>query len=579
MFTQQSAMATTGHNLANINTEGYSRQKVRTQSEQPGNDGTGGGVKRGVPQRVFDRFTSSKIVQEQSNSGIYSERQKFLNKIEIIFNEIDNTGLRNELNEFWNAWSFLANEPESSVAREQLVEQSDALTTKFRNMHGELRTLRSEANSRVAGVVAEINGIVAQIADLNRQISSFETTNRVANDARDQRQLLLEELAGKVDVQWLENDKGEFKVSVGTTGWTLVEGRNARQLRASLLGGETGMHHVKGIGENDYRVDLTNEFRAGELQEALMLRDKVIVDYMDQLDDLAFNLAQDVNRHHATGTGLNSGFERVKSAYGLNEDAQFQPMPFLKDGTMQLHLLDTEGNFLETYEVGVQAGVDTLHDIVDRINETIQGPLVVESTEEMQSVPTEAQEDFDVMAEDLFVPLSLRAQVEDDGSVSFQAGEGRRFIFGEDTSEMTLVMGLNHFFRTLKGAEDIQLSDRVMAEPNQVSTGKDLVPGDNQVALSIAQLQTTPTMQDDTMTFDEFYNGILADVGLRIERTQIEKEHQDNLLAQFQAIRDSVSSVNMDEEVTDLVQYQKAYEASAKFVSTVDQMMETVIQM
>lgn len=549
LFTQQSGIATAGHNIANLNTEGFSRQQVRTESELPQPDGTGGGVRPGIPRRVFDRFTTRKIVQEESNSAVFDARERFLSKVEIVFNELENAGLRRSLNEFWDAWSLVANEPESDAARERLVNHSDALTDRFRAMHSELHGIRTEANSRVAGVVAEINTIVSQIADLNRQVTSYELVDRTANDARDQRQLLLEKLAKLVDIQWSEGERGDVKVAIGRTGWTLVNGRRAGQLKPSLQGGETGMYHVKGIGKHEYKVDLTNEFRGGELKEVLDIRDKTIVSYMQQLDDVAFELAERVNRIHAGGTGLNSAMERTKSAYGLNPDAQVQPLPFIKDGIFQFHLLDDEGEFVATYEIEIQAGFDNIHDIVNRINETVNDPLY------------------------------FQASVEEDGAVVFQAGGGKRFILGDDSTDFTTIMGLNNFFETLKGAEDIQLSNRIMENPNNIATGKNLVPGDNQVALEIVKLQTTPTMNDETMTFDEYYNGILADVGLRIQRNQIEKEHQDNLLGQFKEIRDSVSSVNMDEEVANLVQHQKAYEASAKFVSTVDQMMETVIQM
>jgi flagellar hook-associated protein 1 FlgK len=140
-------------------------------------------------------------------------------------------------------------------------------------------------------------------------------------------------------------------------------------------------------------------------------------------------------------------------------------------------------------------------------------------------------------------------------------------------------LGFNSFFETLKGAEDLRLSDRIMLDPNTISTGRDLYPGDNRVALDIAKLQTDPHMRNDTMTFDEFYNTILADLGLRIQRNQTEKAQQDSLVNQFSQIRSSISGVNMDEELAKMMQYQKAYEASARFVGTVDQMMDTLVRM
>ncbi len=560
MFAQQGGLATAGHNISNINTPGYSRQESLTKAQFTQPDGTGGGVSRSVPQRVFDQFTSKKIVQENPNSGMYEQREMFLQKLEVIFNETDSTGLKTRLDQFWNAWTFLSNEPESDAARKQMRDQADALAQTFRETSSELHSLRAEANGRVAGLIAEINSISSQIADLNRQISSFENQHRTSNDARDQRQGLLEDLASKVDVQWWEDKNGEMKVAMGRTGWTLVDGRKSQPLHASLNGNETGMYFVQGVGKYQYREDLTDEIRAGALKEAISIRDEVIPQYTTQLNDIAYNLAYQINTEHATGTGLNSSFETIKSDFGLNAEAQTKPLPFLKDGEFNVQVLDEENNIQETYQIRVNAGADRLVDIVSRLNEAA-------------NPPRPENEEYGAK------PPSIVASIQDDGSLVLEAKQGKRFILGEDSSGLLAMMGLNSFFKTLKGASDISVSQQILDDPNYISTGRNLEPGDNRVALNIAKLQIAPTMQENTMTFDEYYNGILTDVGLRIQRNDTEKNHQDHLMAQFKDIRNAMSAVNMDEEVADLVRYQKAYEASAKFVTTTDQMMETVIQM
>lgn len=548
MTAQQSSITTTGHNIANVNTKGFSRQRSAHVAELPNGDGTGGGVRDGKIKRVFDRFSQNKVIEEQSNTSMFEARDKFLQKVEVVFNEMEGAGLRQVLNEYWDSWSLLANEPESDAARLKVRDQGDSLAKRFRSMNGELKTIRAEANSRVAGIVSEINLIANQIADLNRQIVVYESGDRVANDARDSRMQLMEKLSSLVDVRFFENNRGDMNVSVGH-GWTLVEGRNVRPLKANLLGGELGMYHVEAAGKNEFRRDITEEIRSGELKEILDLRDRVIVEYLNQLDDMAFGLAQQVNQIHATGTGLNASYESLKSSYGLNEDARNVPLPFIKDGTFQVHLLSEDNDVLETYEIEVMAGVDTVHDIIDRFNETVGDTSFI------------------------------YAGLEDDGSMRIQAGGGKRFIFGEDSTNLTMVMGFNNFFETLKGAEDMQVRDVIMQDPQNIATGRDLIPGDNRVALEISLLQTVPTMENNSQTFDEYYNGILADVGLRMQRNQVDKEHQENLLKQFTQIRDSVTSVNMDEEVANMIQQQRAYEAAAKFTSTIDTMMETVIRM
>ena len=544
----QRAMQTVGHNIANQETEGFSRQQVRSGTAAPDPTGVGGGAKAQPTSRVYDKFVQRKILQENPRSGMFKSRGEFLQKIEIIFSETEGNGLHQALNEFWNSWSQLSNQPESESARIQVRERSDVLARRFRGMHSQLDGLRNEINGRLVATINKVNELGQKVAELNRQIISYESGQRNANDMRDARNQAIEELSELVDVNSFENPNGRVTVIIGRD-WTLVEGNNRYQLEGKMKGGELGMLRIDGVSINDNRRDLTRIFREGEMSEMLRMRDDTIVGYQHNLDEIAFNLAGQVNKIHATGTGINSATDMMKSTFGLNSTALSQPLPFLKDGIFQLHLVDPHNEILETYEIEIQAGIDTLPDIVQRLNQTISDPGL------------------------------LQASIEADGSMLLQSASDYKFIFGEDQSSITQVLGLNSFFDTLKGAEDIQLSEHIRENTNNISTGKDLIPGDNRVALEIAKLQTRPTMRDETMTFDEYYNGVLTGMGLKIQRNKTEQAQQESMVRQFKEIRSSISSVNMDEELTDMMQYQKAYEASARFINTVDRMMETVIKM
>ena len=544
----QRAMQTVGHNIANQETEGFSRQQVHSGTAAPDPTGVGGGAKAQPTSRVYDKFVQRKILQENPRSGMFKSRGEFLQKIEIIFSETEGNGLHQALNEFWNSWSQLSNQPESESARIQVRERSDVLARRFRGMHSQLDGLRNEINGRLVATINKVNELGQKVAELNRQIISYESGQRNANDMRDARNQAIEELSELVDVNSFENPNGRVTVIIGRD-WTLVEGNNRYQLEGKMKGGELGMLRIDGVSINDNRRDLTRIFREGEMSEMLRMRDDTIVGYQHNLDEIAFNLAGQVNKIHATGTGINSATDMMKSTFGLNSTALSQPLPFLKDGIFQLHLVDPHNEIMETYEIEIQAGIDTLPDIVQRLNQTISDPGL------------------------------LQASIEADGSMLLQSASDYKFIFGEDQSSITQVLGLNSFFDTLKGAEDIQLSEHIRENTNNISTGKDLIPGDNRVALEIAKLQTRPTMRDETMTFDEYYNGVLTGMGLKIQRNKTEQAQQESMVRQFKEIRSSISSVNMDEELTDMMQYQKAYEASARFINTVDRMMETVIKM
>ena len=544
----QRAMQTVGHNIANQETEGFSRQQVRSGTSAPDPTGLGGGADAQPTSRVYDKFVQRKILQENPRSEMFKSRGEYLQKIEISFSETEGNGLHKALNEFWNSWSQLSNQPESEPARMRVKEQSDVLASRFRGMHSQLSGLRKEINGRLVATVNKVNELGQKVAELNRQIFSYEGRQRVANDMRDARNQAIEELSALVDVNSFEDPNGRTTVIIGRD-WTLVEGINRYQLDGKMKGGELGMLNIDGVSTNDNRRDLTRTFREGEMAEMLRMRDDTIVEYQKNLDEIAFGLAGKVNKIHASGTGINSAAEMMKSTFGLNSAALNQPLPFLKDGIFQLHLVDPHNEILETYEIEVQAGKDTLPDIVKRLNQTVNDPGL------------------------------LQASIEGDGSLLLQSGTDYKFIFGEDQSSLAQVLGLNSFFDTLKGAEDIQLSGHILENTNNISTGKDLIPGDNRIALEIAKLQTRPTMRDETMTFDEYYNGVLTGMGLKIQRNNTEQAQQESMVKQFKEIRSSISSVNMDEELADMMQYQKAYEASARFINTIDKMMETVINM
>ncbi len=544
----QRAMQTVGHNIANQETEGFSRQKVYSGTSAPDPTGVGGGADAQPTSRVYDKFIQKKILQENPRSGMFKTRGEFLQKIEIIFSEIEGNGLHQAMNEFWNSWSHLSNQPESESARIQVREKSDILVSRFRGMHTQLTGLRNEINGRLLANINRVNELGKKVAELNRQINSYETGKRIANDMRDARNKAIEELSDLVDVNSFEDPNGRTTVIIGRD-WTLVEGNNIYHLEGKMKGGELGMLRIDGVTTNDYRRDLTRTFREGEMSEMLRMRDEIILEYQKNLDEIALNLAEKINKIHAQGTGINSAKEMVKSSRGLNSMALERPLPFLEDGIFQLHLVDQYNEILETYEIEVEAGKDTLPNIINRLNQTVAEPEL------------------------------LQASIEGDGSMIIQAGTNYKFIFGDDQSNITQVMGLNSFFDTIKGAQDIKLSDQIYENSNNISTGKDLIPGDNRVALEITKLQNKPTMKNESMTYDEYYNGVLTGMGLKIQRNDTEQAHQESMVKQFKEIRSSISAVNMDEELTDMMQYQKAYEASARFINTVDRMMETVINM
>ncbi len=548
LMAQQSGMSTAGHNIANIDNENFSRQRVDLDPQHPFRSRFGAGVDIHQVERITDRFLTKRLIAEQSRGGNAEIRENGLRRLEALFAEVEGFGLRNALNEFWAAWGRLATQPEAEIFRQDLIASGQRLATRINGLNRDFRQMRKELNGRIAERVERANQLAGQIAGLNKRIQQTDRGRGEANDLRDEREGALKELSKLIQIDWFESEDKMVKVSIGN-GFPLVTGRRANSVEASFDNDEIGFFSLRGIDPKGISRDLTPHIQAGELKEFVVLRDKIVVGFIERLDELASELAFRINRLHNSGTGLNATYDRLTSSFALKPDAIAQPLPFLKDGLLSIHLVGQNNAYLETYQVELRAGEDTVQDVVNRINATVANP-------------------------DL-----LRAAVNSDGSVTIEAQGAFDFVLGEDETDFTAIMGFNNFFENLQGARDFRINRRLVEQPNRISTGRGLLPGENSVALAINQLQFEPTMTGESITFDEFYNGMLAELGLMINRAQEELRNQRLILDQFQKLRNEISSVNMDEEVADMVQFQRGFEAAAKFITSVDEMTRTVIEM
>lgn len=545
---QQAGMAVAGHNIANVGNENFSRQRVDLDPQHPQKSRFGTGVDLKAVERITDGFLNRRLIGEQARDGELAMRGDGLRRLENLFNDAEGLGLRAPLNAFWDAWGMLANEPESEIFRQEVIGASRALARRFNGIHAELVALRTDLNGRIALQVERINQLADQLVEQNRLIQQTERGTGETNDLRDEREATLKELSKLVRFDWVEDENHLVTVSIGD-GWPLVVGRRANKIEASHDNVELGMFSVRGIDPKGIPRDLTGTIRGGEMRELINLRDKTVVGVMDKVNQLASELAFKVNRVHASGTGINATFDVMRSSFALREDALDKPLPFLRDGIFRVHMIDSENNFLQTFEVQVNAGQDTVRDVVNRINQVVGDPDIFE------------------------------ARLEPDGSVVLASKNPTRFVLGRDDSDFAVVMGFNNFFENLEGAKDFRINERLEKNPNQITTGNDLLPGDNSKALEIHGLQFEPNMEGNSITFDEFYNGLIAEMGLMLNRANAEAKSQKLVVDQFQKLRNEVSSVNMDEEVADMVQFQRGFDAAAKFLTTVDEMTRTVINM
>ncbi len=305
---QQKALDVTSHNIANANTQGYTRQDVVMETTLPvkmyeGYVGTG--VDIAEIRRIRDEFLDVQMRTENKSLGEWEVKADILGKLEVIINEPSESGLRTVLDEYWESWQQLSKDPESMAVRATVMQRGLALTDAFNHIETQFDDLQVDLNRGIAVKVEEINSIARQLKDLNYQIMRAEADGSTANDLRDKRDLLVEQLSKTVDIQVVEDQFGSINVTIG--GKSLVNRTNIGEIRftddqfdptAAKL---EWIEPLTGVVQGDVNL------KSGELKGYLDLRDTVVVGLKDKISELAATIAEEVNVVHAAGMDLSGG--------------------------------------------------------------------------------------------------------------------------------------------------------------------------------------------------------------------------------------------------------------------------------
>lgn len=305
LFVQQAGIGVTSHNIANVNTPGFSKQKpvIETMdAQQIGGIYFGRGARLTTITKSYDRFLNNNIILETTVLGKWEAQETYMLQAETIFNESNEIGLNAKLNEFWNAWQDLADHPEGVPERAILQSIGQSIGLTFRTIVADLESIRSDANTRLASVVENINILTEEIAQLNAQLLGNASQRANANDLTDKRSIYLEELAKLIDINVIEEADGQVAV-LTSSGKPLVSENNSFQLVAQADVSRDNMFAIR-YSDGDRDLDITDSVTGGQLKGYIEIRDDTIPDYIDKIDLLAAALMIEVNRVHYSGYGL-----------------------------------------------------------------------------------------------------------------------------------------------------------------------------------------------------------------------------------------------------------------------------------
>lgn len=558
IHTSQLGLEVTGNNIANANSTGYTRQRVVLQENRPVKlspgiyMGTGVGL-RGI-QRMVDDFLLSRIRSATSDSASLSVQRQSLSQVEGLYNELTDTDLSSMMSAFFNSMSDLQNSPEEIARRQLVISQGNNLADAFRGLHQSFVDARSNANAQYVAAVDSINSLTGQIAELNMSIIRAEgggTFHGSANQLRDRRDNILKELSDLVDIRTVEQASGSVNVFAGSH--LLVY--DAQQYELTI---ETTMDRNIAVAEAVFVDDGNSlEINGGRIQGYVVSRDEIYVLNMDRLDTMVSSLIFEINKLHSEGRGLDviaqlTSNERVEDVDAALNDAglAFEPV----NGTFKIRVHNSTTGQIDVVQIDVDLdGIgsdDTLNTLAAKINTAMTGigaPI---------SATVNANQSFTLK------------------SLSVDCG----FTFADDTSGVLAALGMNTFF-TGSDASDIDLSEFVSENLTYLAAALTDWPGDGGNAGRIFELQDVALEALGGLTIEDYYQSTISATAISSAVSKTQSEAADTYLDTLEAERESVSGVNLDEEAINLIRYQRTFQAAAKFIETINEMLMTMINL
>lgn len=524
----QRSLETTSHNISNVNTEGYSRQRVELATkpaQYTGSGYVGNGVNVENITRSYDQFVTNQVRSSLATFGEMDEFHQLASQVDNILAD-ETTGMAPTLKSFFNAAHDVASDPSSIPARQVMISEANLVSEQFKSVSARFSEIREGVNKSLALTVKDINTLATGIADLNKRIAADigrTSGKQLPNDLMDERDVLIAKVAEKVDVSIVPQSDGSLSVFIGK-GQPLVLADNTSTL--SLEGSEKDPAYLNIFidGQNASR-----EITGGELKGVLRFRDEVLDPAQQQLGLVASGLGIEFNTLHKTGFDLNGVSGTDLFSFGVNP--------------------------IETRKLGTAAG-------------TITASFQSSAT---NLNPSDYQLDYDGANYTL-------TRLSDNTTTTFTAS-GTTTLTGPgfDVATNGMVAGSSFFIRpTFNAAKNIDIA---VTDPRKIAASATAatVPGDNEVALKLAGLETQSVLNSGTDTITDAYGQLISDVGSSTHSANVARSAQETLLNQAQAARENIAGVNLDEEAANLIKFQNSYQAAAQAVAVASSLFDTLI--
>ena len=529
LTSMQRAIATTGHNIANVNTEGYSRQEVRFGTRNPERVGLveiGTGVEVTSIRRAHDRFLVSDVQTRSSSSAYYQLHAQTAQNIDGLLAD-PSTGIAPAIDKFFAAMEAVAANPNSSPERRVMLSEAQMLAQRFNYVDERLSGYAEDLNTRMSHMTDDINALASEIAQLNQTIATFGgQSGDMPNDLLDKRDQAITDLSQIIKVQTTNQDDGSINVTIGK-GQRLVIGHNAEQLRIDFPAAQDGPARLYLSVPSGAESEVTSQLTGGELGGALEAGTQMINNARRDIGLLAAGIASTFNAQHASGDDLS----------GEVGEAFFAPLEITVTGTrtnsgqaaITAAITDVAQLTGEGYSVRYEGDGIRLTNLSTGASELVQ-----EGTLQLPGLQVELQ------------PASPEIN-------------GDTFLI-----EPTL------------GAAG-QLSVALTDISKIAAANRDGAVGDNRNMLSLIALRDANVLQSGAHSYSSLYGNTLSGVAVETRSAISNAETEMALLQSAEGRLEGLRGVNLDEEATNLIRYQQAYQAAAQVISVANDIFDSLL--
>lgn len=637
----QAALVTTGHNTANVNTPGYSRQMVQVVSAggtyTPSVGFFGNGAQVVDVSRSYDQFLSSQLNQAQSTNQALTTYSAQINQINnLLANQT--TGLAPMLQTLFKGVQAVANTPADTAARQQMISSGQALANQFRTMNQVLTGLNSNVNDQISGSIDQINAYATQIASINKQIALLSNAagGQAPNDLLDQRDNLVNSLGQLVSTKVVVQDGGQYNVFIGS-GQTLVLGDKASTLKAVTSAADPGRTSVALVNAAGVAVELQdNVISGGSLGGLMQFRNETLGDAQNALGRMAIGLADTFNAQHNLGIDLNGAagqdffsqaspavIANARNTGNLAVTPSFSNTGQLTTSDYRVDVVNVAGSpqysvtrLADNKVLGSYASLPVTFDGVSL--QAASGTPQVGDSFLVQPTRTGAR-DLTVTVTDptkiaAASPIVTGKAAGNQGSASISAGKvDASYLATPLTAPVTLKYDSATTPASLSGFP----ASAAVTVTNQDGTVVNYAAGasvsytagasysfsgitatvsgapvngdtftigpnaggisDGSNALLLGALQNTKTLAGGTASYTDAYGQLVSTIGNKANQLTIANTAQTSLAGQIKAAQQSVSGVNQDEETANLLMYQQMYQANAKVIQTASTIFDAIL--